>query len=117
MSHDSHRFQILNADYEPEDLAAQLPRVGILLRQIPGRDRPDYWLAALDTPLSWNDSGTTREIKHVVLAARYVGQSISLPVRRLTTGISYVVDESVLDDKELDFHKCRYVAIGEIDRP
>lgn len=115
MAHDSHRFRLVSADYGPEDLIAQLPREGTLLRKIAGPDRPDYWLAALDSPLAWNDNGTTRTVKHLVLAARYAGQSISPSVQRLVVGIAYVVDESLLNAARLNFEKCRYVAIGEID--
>jgi hypothetical protein len=64
---------------------------------------------------SWKyDSGSPRVVKHLVLAARYEGQSISPPIRRLVTGIAYVVDESPLNDAKLSFDKCRNVAIGEI---
>ena len=95
----------------------QLPRDGTLLRKVAGPDGPDYWLGALDEPLAWNDKGTARTATHVVLAARYEGQSIVLPVQRIVTGIAYVVDESLLSDERLSFEKCRYVAIGEIAGP
>jgi hypothetical protein len=114
MAEDSKRFRLISADYEPDDLRAQLPCVGTLLRPIAGSDAPDYWLAALDSPLTWNDNGSARTVTHLVLAARYEGQSISPPIQRLVTGIAYVVDQSLLEDAQLNFDKCRYVAIGEI---
>jgi hypothetical protein len=114
MPQELHRFRLVSADYEPEDLVAQLPREGTLVRKIAGPDRPDYWLASLDSPLTWNDNGSTRTVNLLILAARYEGQSISPPIDRLVTGIAYVVDESLLGDATLSFDKCRYVAIGEI---
>jgi len=114
MPHESNRFRLVSADYEPADLIAQLPREGTLIRQIPGPDRPDYWLATLDSPLAWDDNGSPRTVEHLVLAARYEGQTISPPLQRLVTGIAYVVDNSLLNDTKLSFDKCRYVAIGEL---
>jgi hypothetical protein len=70
------RFRVTSVDYEPEDLAAQVPFEGTLLRKIPGPDRPDYWLAELARPLAWHDNGTPRTVTHVVLATRYEGQTI-----------------------------------------
>jgi hypothetical protein len=110
----SRDFTITSVDYEPEDLASQLPCRGTLIREIPGSDRPDYWLASLAVPLTWKDGDEVRNIKFLVISSRYVGQRVSVPMpSRLTIGIAYVVDETVLEDNRLDFHKCRYVAIGE----
>lgn len=117
MTHESQRFRLLGADYEPVDLAPQLPREGTLLRRIPGPDSPDYWLAELDAPLAWNDNGSARSIKYLVVTARHQGQTIKVPVQRVITGIAYVVDESLLADETLSFNKCRYVAIGVISGP
>jgi hypothetical protein len=110
----SRDFTITSVDYEPEDLGSQIPCRGALIREIPGPDRPDYWLASLVTPLSWKDGETVRSVKFLVISSRYVGQRVSVPMPpRLTIGIAYVLDESVLEDSQLDFHKCKYVAIGE----
>jgi len=108
----SWRFRITSVDYEPRDLAAQLPFEGSLLRRIAGADRPDYWLAELTQPLSWNDQGAARQVTHVVLAARYQGQAIEPGFQRLAVGIAFVKDPTLLQDASLDFTKCHYAAIG-----
>jgi hypothetical protein len=110
------RFRLTDVDNAPDDLPSQTPAEGILLRPLPGPDRPDYWLARLDRPLRWMDAGTERAIDHLVLAARYQGQSIGTGFESLTVGIAYVVDPSLLSDAALTFAKARYVAIGTIDR-
>jgi len=112
------RFRITSVDYAPGDLYEQVPIDGVLLRQIPGPDRPDYWLAELSDPLKWSHDGKEHVITHVVLASRYVGQTISPGFGKLVIGMSFVTDQSVLNDDTLDFKKCFYSAIGvakEID--
>jgi hypothetical protein len=71
----------------------------------PSSCRSDYWLARLDRPLRWMDDGTERVIDHLVLAARYQGQSIGAGFESLTVGIAYVVDPSLLSDAALTFAK------------
>jgi hypothetical protein len=113
MSASTREFRVTSVDYEPADLAAQVPFDGALIREVPGSDRPDYWLASLKLPLDWKDGEAQRAIKHIVISARYSGQSIRVPFpREVTVGIAYIIDESVLYDDRLDFAKCRYVAIG-----
>ncbi len=106
---------IAGVDYAPEDLYGQVPLVVELLREIPGDDRPDYWLGALKKPVRWLKDNCEREISHLVLAARWEGTRIERGARNLPVGIAFVTDPSLLDDKRLDFRKCAYVAIGISD--
>jgi hypothetical protein len=47
------KFRIGSVDHEPDDLPAQLPLRGRLLRKIAGPPRrPEYWLAELDAPVT-----------------------------------------------------------------
>jgi hypothetical protein len=106
------RFRITSVDYEPEDLSAQVPFDGVLLRKLADPDRPDYWLAELLKPLEWNDDGVARRVAHLVLAARYERETIQPGFQRLMVGLAYVTDDTLLSDSQLAFAKCRYVAIG-----
>ena len=110
------RFRITSVDYAPEDLYEQLPLDVSLLRQIAGPDRPDYWLAELAKSLRWSHGSKDHVITHLVLASRYVGQTISPNFGKLVIGISFVTDQSVLDDEKLDFDKCFYSAIGVAEK-
>jgi hypothetical protein len=110
------RFRITSVDYAPDDLYEQVPFDGVLLRKIAGPDRPDYWLAELSEPLKWSHDGEFRVITHLVLASRYVGQTITPDFGRLIIGISFVTDQSVLDDELLNFDKCFYSAIGVAEK-
>ena len=96
----------------PEQLAANAPLVTDLLRQIPGPDRPDYWIAALQSPLTIVIDNYDRTITHLILAARWEGTTIASGATHLPLGIAYVTDLSLLNDPKLDFGKCHYVAIG-----
>ena len=88
-------FTITGADYAPEDLHDQTPLRARLIRQIPGTDRPDYWLAELDRPVTWRRD--------------------RVPGSGVRARIAYVTDQTVLEDDALDSGKCRYVAIGNAD--
>lgn len=103
---------IADVDHAPEDLQEQTPLVVELLRELPGDDRPDYWLGRLHTPIRWLHDNQERRITHLVLAARWEGTRIEPGVESLPVGIAYVTDESLLNDSQLDFSKCSYVAIG-----
>jgi hypothetical protein len=105
------RLTITSVD-GPEQLAANAPLVTDLVRQIPGPDRPDYWIAELQSSLSVVLDNFERTITHLVLAARWEGTTIASGATHLPLGIAYVTDLSLLNDSELNFRKCHYVAIG-----
>ena len=69
-------------------------------------------MAELTKPLAWDDNGVARTVTHLVLGARYEGQTIEPGFQRLVVGLAYVTDDTLLSDSELEFAKCRYVAIG-----
>lgn len=103
---------ITGVDYAPSELEDQVPIIVDLIREIPGPDRPDYWLGRVQQPIRWSKDGQEISVTHVVLAARWVGTSIGPGARNLPVGIAYVTDPTLLEDSELDFSKCVYVAIG-----
>jgi hypothetical protein len=105
------RLTISDVDYAPADLGPQTPLTVDLIRELPGPDRPDYWLGRLIKPLRWNRDGEGREVTHLVLAARLQGTRIGRD-RQLPVGIAYVTDPTLLQDARVDFGKCSYVAIG-----
>lgn len=109
------RIRIKGADYAPEELEEQVPFEADLIRQIAGPDRPDYWLATLTGPIRWVRDGDVTAVTHLVLAARWQGTTIGPGMHNLPVGIAYVVDPTVMEDKELDLAKCAYVAIGVAD--
>jgi hypothetical protein len=109
------RIKITTVDYAPDELYEQTPFEVVLIRELPGPDRPDYWLAALPKPLRWLRGGVETTVTHVVLAARWQGTRIGRGMWSLPVKILNVVDDSALDDGVLDHRKCEYVAIGAAD--
>jgi len=103
---------VRSVDYAPAELDDQTPFVVELLRQIPGSDRPDYWLGALQKPLSWIDGDIHRQIDHLIICARWQNTQIQPGISNFPIGIAYVVDSSQIDDAMVDFEKTKYVAIG-----
>jgi hypothetical protein len=106
------RITVTTVDHAPQELRDQLPLVIDLLREIPGDDRPDYWLGKVQRPIGWLVENLPRQVTHVVVAARWEGIRIEPGVESLPVGIAYVTDPSVLADDRLDFTKCSYVTIG-----
>jgi hypothetical protein len=106
------QLTITSVDYAPGELHDQVPIIVKLLREIPGDDRPDYWLGEVQNPIRWIVNNHEKQITHVVLAARWEGTRIEPSVKDLPVGIAYVTDQSLLDDSKLEFKKCSYVAIG-----
>lgn len=109
------RFTITAVDYAPEDLYAQTPIRGEIIRRISGPDRPDYDVAVLDSPIRWKKGEEERTVSHLVLIARWVGGVLEPNMKMTPVNIAYVTDLSLLTDTELDFRKCDYVAIGVAD--
>jgi hypothetical protein len=109
------RFSVTSVDYAPDDLYEQTPFSATVLRQIPGSDRPDYFLAQLDRPLKWKTEKEESSVTHIVVTPRWVGGALSSAMRTTPVNIAYVTDLSVLQDAKLDFKKCHYSAIGTAD--
>jgi hypothetical protein len=42
-----------------------------LLQELPGHDRPDYWLGRAVDPIRWTEGSIERQISHVIVAARF----------------------------------------------
>src|ERR1700722_4443218 len=103
---------VTGVDYAPPELDDQVPFKIKLLRMLPGRDRPDYWLGELAKPLFCLKANHRIQIDHVVVCARWQGTQIEPRVQHLPIGIAYVTDPSQIAADTLDFDKCQYVAIG-----
>lgn len=101
------RVKIINCDYAPTDMAEQLPIACELMRKIPGSDRDDYWLAKCEKAVRYGE----KKIDYLVLATRFVGQTLENSRGLTALGVAYVTDQSLLQDTRLDFSKCVYVAI------
>jgi hypothetical protein len=106
------QLTITGVDYAPAELEEQVPIVIDLIREIPGPDRPDYWLGQVQKPVRWLKDNHEIAVTHVIVAARWVGTQIAPGVKDLPVGIAYVTDQTLLSDSNLDFAKCSYVAIG-----
>jgi hypothetical protein len=109
------RIRVTSVDYAPPELNEQRPFEAQLLKKLPGKDRDDYWVAVLVKPLKWVSAGGEREVKHIIVTARWQGTQIGQGMKGLPMGIAFVTDDSVLSDSILDFRKCVYVAIGVAD--
>jgi hypothetical protein len=106
------QLTITGVDYAPSELEEQVPIVVDLIRELPGPDRPDYWLGEVRKPIRWLKDNHEIAVTHVIVGARWVGTQIAPGVKDLPVGIAYVTDQTLLGDSTLDFAKCSYVAIG-----
>ena len=109
------RIRVTSVDYAPPELDEQTPFEAELLKRLSGKDRDDYWIAALAKPLRWACEGSEKAVTHIVVVARWQGTEIARGMKGLPVGIAYATDGSLLADSALDFKKCAYVAIGSAD--
>jgi hypothetical protein len=109
---------IRSVKYAKGDKSDQIPLRVTLLRQLPGPDRPDYWIGQVKEPFEWTGKEDGQmTITHLVLASQWENTRVSEGVTRLPVGIAYVIDPSLLDDDELDIDKIRFVAHAVADDP
>lgn len=106
------RLIITTVDHASRQLEQQCPIEVTLLKQLPGDDREDYWLAESRCAIRWGRGEGEIGVTHLLLAARWKGHPITAGVRDLPIGIALVMDPSQVTDSRVDFAKCEYVAIG-----
>ena len=109
------QMTITSVDYAPDELHEQVPIVIELLRPMVGAAGPTYWLGAVQRPIRWVVNGTERDVTHVLVTARWVGDRIGAGASTMPINIVYVTDATLLDDQQLDMAKGVYVAIGVCD--
>ena len=101
------KIQLINCESAPQDMEAQMPITCTLMRTIPEARRADYWLAKCKKPVSYENV----MVNYLVVAPRFVGDEIKKGMGQVVVGVAYVMDETLIQDDELNFDKCRYVAI------
>ena len=132
------RFTIDGVDTGPDDLASQLPRTAEMVRPIAGPDRPDYGLAVLQEPLTYDTTLTALRaagvdpatadpqliqyhadgeqvrlhIFGIVVAPRVVGDRLHGAMSGMPVMLAYIVDNTLMRDETLVFAKCVYVAVA-----
>jgi hypothetical protein len=107
-------IEISSISKGPKELTYQLPIAAKVIQQIPGKDRPDYFVAELEKSIFWVDEkkNINTEISYVVIASKKKSQSVESSMKDVILAIAYVTDESVLSDTTLSFKKCTYIADG-----
>jgi hypothetical protein len=131
-------IEVSNVDEEPSwrspsELLARLPLEITILRDIPGADVQVYWLAEMTRPLGLAEG---KSITHLVVAPMFGGDFVRAGVVTLDAGkpvlwrhifgrrwgdiidggqhiairIGYVLDQSLVNDRELVLTKATYVA-------
>jgi hypothetical protein len=104
--------EIRSVDFAPPDLYAQVPFAARLVRQLPGKDRPDYWLALLERPLMYAAGARQHTINWIVVAPRWKGQVMGPSAGPVALALGYVLNETQVTEPALDISKCTYVAVA-----
>ena len=107
------RIRVTSIDDGPAapGLAAAVPFEAEVVRRLPGPDRPDYWLVALDSPVTCRG----RAVSHLVVAPAWEGCDLSPGATGVPLAIAYVTDDSLLTDAALSFDKAVPVTLGTAD--
>ena len=109
------KIEISTIEQGPKELELQLPIKAEVIREIPGKDRPDYMVAKLESPIFWVDKAKNinTEISNFVICSKFKGQKVDNSMKDLTIAIAYVIDDSLEDDKILNLKKCKYMAVAK----
>lgn len=107
-------IEISSISKGPEELTYQLPINATVQKQIPAKNRSDYFIAELENSVFWVDKkkGINTEISYVVICTKKKGQTIAKDMKDVIIAIAYVLDESVNTDATLNLNKIKYVADG-----
>jgi hypothetical protein len=100
---------------EPSELDGQVPIVVDLIRMVPTRARPDYWLGVPRKSIVWLSRTGRREIGHVLLVARHEGRPIVSGARGLLVALEYILEPGAIDGDRLDHRNTFYAAIATVD--
>ena len=109
------RFTITSVDYAPEELYAQVPIRGKVLRHFSVLNGPDCYLAELDHPIDWKKDQESVKVKHVLLTPRWVGGVIAPDMKGASVNLAYVEDDAALTEPQFDVRKSVFAAIGSAD--
>jgi len=110
----SFLIEITSIEKGPRELELQLPISAEAIKELPGKDRPDYILAKLESSILWvnKEKEINKEIDFVVLCAKFKGQSVTSSMKDMTVAVAYVIDDSIEQDVMLNFKKCKYMAVA-----
>ena len=108
-------IEISSISKGPEELTYQLPINATVQKQVPAKNRSDYFIAELENSVFWVDKkkGINTEINYLVLCTKKKSQFIEKDMKDVIIAIAYVLDNSVNTDKTLDLKKIKYVADGK----
>lgn len=108
-------WRITLVDYPPEMTALGKPLMVKVLREMPGPDRPDYWLCELGRRIKITLDGKLRMISHIAICSRWAGHPLGAGRNQIPIGFAVVKDKSLLQDAGCSFEKIAYIAIGICD--
>ncbi|WP_428235442.1 hypothetical protein [Gracilimonas sp.] len=107
-------IEITSISKGPEELTYQLPINATVQKQVPAKNRSDYFIAELENNVFWVDKkkDINPEISHIVICTKKKSQFIEKDMKEVIIAIAYVLDDSVTSDKTLNLQKIKYVADG-----
>lgn len=101
-------FSITGIESGPVGIEDKLPIMGMIFNKLNHEDGAEYYLSLLKEPLE----SKGRKITHIIIGGRFLGQHIGPKMKDLPVNIAYVIDNSLLDQEDMDFTKGEFVAIG-----
>lgn len=138
-SQDRYAVTVERVVLGPDDLAAQLPVRARVLRTLPGADRADYSLAALQQPVRLrstvealsdaevdldgldprtttvhDDGAVVALVYGLVLAPRLAGVVLAEARGPAEVATALVLDPSQMSDRSLRLEKVLYVAVTQV---
>ena len=100
------KFKLKTVDSGEAFLQNQLPANVVIIRQIPGHDTDNYWLAKLDEAIVRND----KKICYLIVCTVFEDEVLTCVGRKnIGLNVARIIDESILYDDFMDFEKAYHI--------
>lgn len=107
----SLKFVVTRIEDAPVEFHDAMPVYAHIFDKLDNEDGSEYYLAELFKPITSNG----KSIQYLVVGARFEGAAIGPNMSSLPVNASYVTDNSLLNQRYMDFDKGEFIGILEID--
>ena len=101
-------FSITDIDTGSVKLRENIHTEGMIFNKLNHDDGSEYYFATLKKPLQ----SEGRQIIYIIIGARDLREHIGPKMKNFPINIAYVIDDSLIDQKNMDFNKGEFVAVG-----
>lgn len=103
-------YRVSRIEDGPQEFHDAMPVYGRIFDKLEHQDGSEYYLSELLSPIQ----SKGRTIRYAVIGARFEGSAIGPNMTDLPINAAYVTDESLLEERHMDFDKGEFMGIAEV---